>query len=362
MHPFSAFITGLLTTPFILRFESSFSILPQTITAIQPFGFSSSAFVKPGLFFHIKKTPVHTISCNTSWFLHILLLGGYISLNPGPGPNFGFTNIRSIKNKSAPLSNFITTSGLTIVGLIETWVLPNDTDSKLKELTPEGYRFLQVPRPHRWGGGVGFFVHNNFEANTLNSTTYNSFEHIIVSVKSGNVVTNFVSLYKPPRSAFLTFINEFLQLVECLSTYPSDFVICGDFNLHTDKQNTYTLKFLSLPESCNLIQHINFSTHLHNHTLDLLITPSGFKHLSNFQSCDAFSDHFMICAYLDISHPSITKNKIEYRKSHKIDVSLLKEDLLTSDPGGGGAAQPFFGTHDWTKKRVKRGCFFLSTT
>ena len=110
-------------------------------------------------------------------------------------------------------------------------------------------RFLDVPCPHRKGGGVGFFVHKNFESSILTSTTYNSFEHIIVSVKSGNVATNFVSLYKPPRSAFLTFIDEFLQLVECLSTYPSAFVICGDFNLHMDKQNADTLKFLSLVES-----------------------------------------------------------------------------------------------------------------
>ena len=70
---------------------------------------------------------------------------------------------------------------------------------------------------------------------------------------------------------------------------------------------------------------------MHNHTLDLLITPSSFKYLSNFQSCDAFSDHLMICADLDISHPPVIKNKIEYRKYHKIDIFLLKEDLLMSD-------------------------------
>jgi hypothetical protein len=54
------------------------------------------------------------------------------------------------------------------------------------------------------------------------------------------------------------------------------FLIIGDFNLHVDdSENSYATQFLSLLDSCNLTQLVNFPTHRCGHTLDLIITATN---------------------------------------------------------------------------------------
>src|SRR6218665_3014715 len=59
--------------------------------------------------------------------------------------------------------------------------------------------------------------------------------------------------------------------------------------------------FLNLLSSVNLVQHVNFPTHIENHTLDLLITSTASL-LSPKVPRSAFNitDHFLIMADLEI--------------------------------------------------------------
>ena len=71
----------------------------------------------------------------------------------------------------------------------------------------------------------------------------------------------------------------------------------------------FEFKNLSVSDSFDLNQKVNFSTHIHRHTLDLLLTKSNNDHLSNVHTIGAFSDNF---------------------SDHKIDKEK-KTDLLASE-------------------------------
>ena len=53
-------------------------------------------------------------------------------------------------------------------------------------------------------------------------------------------------------------------------------------------------EFKSVIDSCCLSQHIDFPTHLHGHTLDLLMAPSEFSAISDVKGSDFISDHKII--------------------------------------------------------------------
>ena len=288
--------------------------------------------------FHLRKFTYAPLSipklCTASQFGILLLLAGDVSLNPGPknNVNFGFTNIRSIRNKYAPLHHYILTENLHIVGLSETWLSSTDSPSFISEITPATHILHSLPRVGKRGGGVGFYVHKDLQSSVMHTKKYQSFEHIVVSIKLRDNFYNFVSLYKPPNIKFVTFMDDFTDLLEHISSLSAPFIISGDFNLQIDISSSTTDYFSSTLNSFNLTQHIDFKTHLHGHILDLLITPSNLDLLCNFRSSDCFSDHMFVRADLDIPMKyNHLQRDITYRRFHKINMSLLKKDLLSSD-------------------------------
>ena len=62
--------------------------------------------------------------------------------------------------------------------------------------------------------------------------------------------------------------------------------------LETKGPNSKTLH--SLFDSFDLNQKVNFPTHIHIHTLNLVLTESTNDNISNAHTTDACSDHFSI--------------------------------------------------------------------
>ena len=84
-------------------------------------------------------------------------------------------------------------------------------------------------------------------------------------------------VYRPPGSCSDSFLDQFLNLLEYLSSVSPSFLICGDFNIHVDTNDS--IKLQNCLESCNIPQNVQMATHLHGHILDLVLTPdaSGFS-------------------------------------------------------------------------------------
>ena len=77
-----------------------------------------------------------------------------------------------------------------------------------------------------------------------------------------------VAVYRPPASAIGSFLDEFADLLERVTTY-SSVVIVGDLNIHLDVDtDPGVVKFQSLLAVNNYIQHVAVATHVAR--LDLL--------------------------------------------------------------------------------------------
>ena len=121
-----------------------------------------------------------------------------------------------------------------------------------KDITPAGFKFVHLPRPAGRGGGIGIIHKKQLDVRLQDITTFQSFEHMQLLIKSFGKWIRVIVLYRPPPSATnkLTtslFLSEFTTLLENLSITSGELLILGDFNLHVDKpSDPDASQFLSL--------------------------------------------------------------------------------------------------------------------
>ena len=125
--------------------------------------------------------------------------------------------------------------------------------------------------------------------------------------------------------------KDFLHFCGFLSSLTSSFIICGDFNVHVDTDCIDQRKFLNLLDTSNLAQNVNKATHLHGHTLDLILSPSDSSFVSNVTVGEMVSDHVLVKCHLDFACPAVPKvDSISYRRYHKINMKSFCEDLANT--------------------------------
>ncbi|KAL7398737.1 hypothetical protein ABVT39_014403 [Epinephelus coioides] len=121
-----------------------------------------------------------------------------------------------------------------------------------------------------------------------------------------------------------------------LSAISPSVLLLGDFNYHIDNINCkHASEFLDLLDCLNLTQHVNFPTHNHSHTLDLVCsTGLTIQQLSSINL--HISDHLAII--LDIHLPTpLPKDKriISFRNLKSIspqDFSASLSNTLSTFP------------------------------
>ena len=196
---------------------------------------------------------------------------------------------------SSSLHNYLADHPTDILSLNETWLQPTDSDNFISSLAPSGFSILNSSRLTGHGGGLAvihksFLKIKSFRARNFPSPV--SFELMATKLTSGNKETIFLNIYRPPSSKISTFFDEFQNLLEFFVPLPSELIITGDFNIHTDSDLTTPIKFSCILDNFYLKQHIHFPTHDDGHTLDLLITRTSsdiITHLSHHESYQ--SDH-----------------------------------------------------------------------
>ena len=85
--------------------------------------------------------------------------------------------------------------------------------------------------------------------------------------------------------------------------------------------------FNDLPESLNMENRITFSTHISQHTLDLIIEDRNEKLLYNLEKGHLFSDHNFIHSTLDVRKEPPPKT-LTYRCLKGIDIKDLAKDII----------------------------------
>ena len=259
--------------------------------------------------------------------LLLILLCGDVAVNPGP-TNFGFVNCRSIRNKGPLLHYLIQGGDLDILGLVETHIRPTDTDGLLNSPTPANYNLIQKPRCTGVGGGVSFLCRKSFSPSIVSSLVFRSFEIIILSFRSD--YNSFVAacVYRSPGSCTTQFLEDFLALSGFLSSSGSNFIICGDINVHQDVECGDRSRFNDILQCCSLSQCVSGPAHILGHTLNILISPCNSDFVRNVSVGDFISDHAAIRCQLDFSHPTTCIEKmVSYCRYHRIDIDQFRNDL-----------------------------------
>ena len=88
-----------------------------------------------------------------------------------------------------------------------------------------------------------------------------------------------------------------------------------------------TITFDDILTSFDLKQHVTFSTYIHGHWLDLVITRSTCDNIQMLTVSDGLSDHHSVI--VDINF--FRTHNVSYRPIHKIDIDAFKADILKSD-------------------------------
>ena len=136
-------------------------------------------------------------------------------------------------------------------------------------------------------------------------------------------------VYRYPASSVVKFFEDFLSYVGFLSSLSSSFVICGDFNFHVDTMSPTVSEFKSVIDSCCLSQYIDFPTHLHGHTLDLLMAPSKFSAISDVKGSGFISYHKIISCVINFPSLDTSMQKIvTFHQYHKLNIDKFRSDLL----------------------------------
>jgi len=237
------------------------------------------------------------------------------------------------------LSDIIQEHPCEVIALTETWITSGHTPAELIDLTPSGFDLLSCPRSSGRGGGVAFLVRQDLTY-SFDQFAFSSFEAISLSVKLPTSSLSLLNVYRPPDTSkhcqpFSIFLSEFFSLLTSFATTPHPFLITGDFNIHVDdSSDNHAIAFSKLLSDANLTQHVTVPTHIHNHTLDLVITSTDLVCVSKIQTLDSSpSDHFPVMTSLDI--PSLKHATCpalrSFRRLGAIDIGQFISDLAESN-------------------------------
>ena len=89
----------------------------------------------------------------------------------------------------------------------------------------------------------------------------------------------------------------------------TNFIICGDINVHLDVECGDRSMFNDILWCCSLVQKVGGLTHILGHTLDVLISPCDSDFVRSVSVGDFISGHAAIRYQLDFSHPSTSIGK-----------------------------------------------------
>ena len=98
----------------------------------------------------------------------------------------------------------------------------------------------------------------------------------------------------------------------------------GDFNLHIESLSSDVRQLTDILDSFDLNQHVNFPTHNHGHSIDVMIFSKGCD-VQYVSPSDAISDNFSVIADLKITidHSHTVSQTSTYRKLKATDMEAF---------------------------------------
>lgn len=253
-------------------------------------------------------------------------------------------NPRSLNNKIEKFVQLLEDNDIQVAAISETW-LTSSSNYVTGYLRERGYDIHHHHRDHQKGGGVALVFLHTLKKNNSKCYSYRSFECVSISftgLHGRNLV--FIVLYRcgdEPMSLFLTEFNDFIEYLHFAFT---DFILCGDFNVHcNDLLNPDVMEFYQILNAFKLNQLVNEATHERGNTIDLVIHNPEQLTISDLNVCsDTPSDHSIIFFKLKYNINLQEQKVVKCRKLNAINLPQFNSDLtqklddfqLGNFPGG----------------------------
>ena len=149
----------------------------------------------------------------------------------------------------------------------------------------------------------------NKESVTLSDTSTFEFreaECLLFKVRVDHIQLDLCVLYCYPEGNVFAFFEDLSNVLERIVISSHELVNLGDFNTRTDLQDTAeAITYSDFLDLFNLKNHVTFSTHNKNHTLDLVLTDNKCTIMAGVTQEDFISDHCLI--RLQTEHSKITE-------------------------------------------------------
>ena len=189
---------------------------------------------------------------NLSYYKHLLLLSGDISLNPGPvheyelnnefwspfrkrGLHFLHINVNGLLPKIEELRSIANRSNASVIGISETKI----DDSVLNsEIDIENYEVIRRDR-NRHGGGVACYIRKDICFNQSNIFS-SEVENICFDILLKNMQPITVGVfYRPPN--YNKFLEEISSDFSKMKSEKNEVIILGDLNINLFQNGKYIL-------------------------------------------------------------------------------------------------------------------------
>ena len=244
---------------------------------------------------------------------------------------------------------------IDIMALTETWLCDTSTNAKnandliITKILEDKFLMMHNPRTDgRTGGGVAIIFRKALNSKieiTKTHLKYKQFESLSSLVRFPNTTIRLSVIYRPKptraNNLSLTWFWKEWKEYKCYHMEKgNDFLILGDLNFHLDiSSNSQTRKFNNILSEFGLTQHVGVPTHIHGHTLDVVITTEQSNLVSNLNVSDysfvkdngrRVKDHFTVEFNMNGQLKQEPEVKFVCRDWKAINLVDFQSDLLTN--------------------------------
>ena len=230
-------------------------------------------------------------------------------------------NARSLNHNLPKLTDFLNTLDLSfsVIGVTKTWLQNNGENTSNNDIHIQGYNFIHNCRQDKTGGGVGFFIDNNFEYKQLHDLEFfdhKVFESIFIEIersKQRNVILGII--YRAPDANLSEFFSKLNELLSNVAKEQKPCYLLGDYNIDLVKyqQHFHTNNYLDNLFSHCFLPLINRPTRITTHSASLIDNIFTNHLASDSKSGILFtdiSDHLPIFTLLCQTEGNISSSNI----------------------------------------------------
>lgn len=239
-----------------------------------------------------------------------------------------FLNVCSIQRKVTEVQSFLSSRGVHVLGVAETWLKPSIADGEL--LIPH-YKLFRKDREAQHGGGIAVYCHDSLQIRRRTDLESPALELMWIDIGTGNSVIRLGCGYRPPNKP-VSYWEVFDQNIQgaCEGSHMST-VLIGDFNVDfTSPSCAAAAPLFEITTRSSLTNYVSSPTRVTSHSktmLDLFFSSSAIHGPCETVQLD-ISDHYAVLAH--VTHTTKTpkqSSEIRSRRLHKVNWDRFEEDL-----------------------------------